>query len=54
MKLAGVLDQVDAVVFGDFTGADNYTLVEIALQRFAQEVSFPVFKLSGIGHGNIN
>lgn len=54
MIFAGVFDDVEAVVFGDFTGADNDTLVEMALQRFAQSVSVPVFKLSGIGHGNIN
>jgi len=54
MKLAGVFDNAEAVVFGDFTGADNDTFVELVFQRFAQSVSFPVFKLSGIGHGNIN
>lgn len=54
LKLAGIFDDVEAVVFGDFTGADNDTLIEIALQRFAQDMSFPVFRLTGIGHGNIN
>lgn len=53
MKLAGIFDNVEAVVFGDFT-SDNDTLMEIALQKFSQDVSFPVFKLSGIGHGNVN
>lgn len=54
MKHAGIFDHVEAVVFGDFTSVDNYTLVEIVLKRFAQEMSFPVFKLSGVGHGPIN
>lgn len=54
LKLAGVFDNVDAVVFGDFTGTDDDILVEIAFQRFAEDMPFPVFKLSGVGHGNIN
>lgn len=54
MKLAGIFDHVVAVVFGDVTSTDNDTLMDIAFQRFAQSVSFPVFKLSGIGHENIN
>lgn len=54
LKLAGVFDHVQAVVFGDFTGADNDTLVDIAFRRFSQDVSVPVFKLTGIGHGNVN
>lgn len=54
MKHAGIFNSVKAVVFGDFTSVDNYTLVEIVLKRFAQDVTFPVFKLSGVGHGPIN
>lgn len=54
LKLAGVFDHVEAVVFGDFTGADDDTVVEMAFQRLSQNVSFPIFKLSGVGHDNIN
>lgn len=54
MRLAGVFDHVEAVIFGDFTGADNDTLVEIAFQRFAEDVTVPVFRIRGIGHGNVN
>lgn len=54
MKYAGVFDHAQAVVFGDFTSVDNYTLVEVVLKWFAQEMSFPVYKLTGIGYGPIN
>lgn len=54
MRLAGVFDDVEAVVFGDATGADNDTLVAIAFQKFANDMPFPVFRLSGIGHSNVN
>jgi len=54
MKQAGVFKLVDAVIFGDFTGADSTTLMNLALKRFAQSVSFSVFRMAGIGHGSVN
>lgn len=54
MKQSGIFNRVDAVIFGDFTKADNDSLMNLVLQRFAQSVSFSVFKLTGIGHGPIN
>ncbi|OEY86878.1 LD-carboxypeptidase [Wolbachia pipientis] len=54
MKQANILDKVDAVIFGDFTKSDNSALTEIVKKRFAQSVDFPVFTISGIGHGYVN
>lgn len=54
MKQAGTFDGVDAVVFADFTIADNATLMDIVFDRFAESVSFPVFRVTGIGHGPVN
>lgn len=54
MTQAGVFNSVDAVIFGDFTQADSNDLMNLVLQRFAQSVSFPVFRAPGIGHGTVN
>ncbi len=57
LQQAGIFDHTKAVIFGDFVceeiedQSENITLV---LQRFAKKMSFPVFKISGIGHGEIN
>lgn len=53
MRQYGVFNHVDAVVFGDFTDCRNDTLMDFIIQRFALSVSFPVFRVTGIGHGNI-
>ncbi|KAG4078485.1 hypothetical protein HA402_009197 [Bradysia odoriphaga] len=54
MKQARIFDGADAVIFGDFTQADNNTLMNIVFDRFAESVSFPVFRVTGIGHGSVN
>ncbi|XP_037032944.1 putative carboxypeptidase RC0549 [Bradysia coprophila] len=54
MKQARIFDGADAVIFGDFTQADNTTLMNIVFDRFAESVSFPVFRVTGIGHGSVN
>lgn len=54
MKQARIFDGVDAVIFGDFTQADNNTLMNIVFDRFAEWASFPVFRVTGIGHGSVN
>lgn len=54
MKQSGMFDRVDGVIIGDFTGADNFTLMDVVFQRFAESASFPVFNVTGMGHGPIN
>lgn len=53
MKQAKIFNGVDAVIFGDFTETDN-DLMDVVFDRFAESVSFPVFRLTGMGHGTIN
>lgn len=53
MKQSGIFNLVDGVIFGDFTDT-NDTLMDIVFNRFAQSVTFPVFRISGIGHDTIN
>ena len=54
LKNAGLLNQVKAVVFGDFTKSDE--LVEASLENFCKfHIShIPTFKLENIGHEKIN
>lgn len=57
MKQAGIFNGVVAVVFGDFAKTDadsNANLTNVVLKRFAESVSFPVFRVTGIGHGAVN
>jgi muramoyltetrapeptide carboxypeptidase LdcA involved in peptidoglycan recycling len=46
-----------AVVFGDFNNPDDAELIQLVLQRFADDsenISCPVFRIQGIGHGSVN
>lgn len=57
LKQAGLFDNVKAVVFGDF--GHNMIQVEddycdYAIQRFAEEVNFPVVRVKDIGHLKVN
>lgn len=55
-RQARIWTGVRAVVFGEFTGGrepDGGNLVPAVLQRFADSVSFPVFKGLVTGHGPI-
>lgn len=57
MKQSGLFKGVVAVVFGDFARTDtdpNTNLTNSVLDRFAESVSFPVFRIRGIGHGAVN
>lgn len=57
LKEAGVFKGVKAVVFGEFSDGkepDGESFVAYALQRFANESSFPVFKSNEFGHGKRN
>lgn len=55
-RQAGIWKNARAVVFGDFTGGrepDGSNKVPAVLQRFADEMSIPVFKGLVTGHGPI-
>jgi muramoyltetrapeptide carboxypeptidase len=57
LEQAGLFQEVKAVVLGDFTKGDEpdgSNLVGDVLKRFADTASFPVFQLSGCGHGSQN
>ncbi len=54
MKQSGIFDGVDAVIFSDFTRPDDVDLMNLVFDRFAKSVSFPVFRVTGMGHGDIN
>ncbi|KAJ6645445.1 putative carboxypeptidase [Pseudolycoriella hygida] len=53
MKQAGIFNDVDAVIFGDFTET-NDELMTVVFDRFAEWASFPVFRVTGMGHGPVN
>jgi muramoyltetrapeptide carboxypeptidase len=53
-KQSGLLDGIDALIFGDFCDSGNTQLMEIVQKRFAKSVDFPVFTISGIGHDYIS
>ena len=54
MKNAKLLEAVKAVIFGDFTESDKYLLQSI--ESFVDEhlPTIPVYKTTGIGHGDKN
>jgi muramoyltetrapeptide carboxypeptidase len=54
IKQTTILDSILSIIFGDFTPSDDPGLVDLVLSRFAKSVSFPVFRLTGIGHGSVN
>lgn len=54
LKLAGVLDGAEAVVFGLFKDSEPPALVQLVFRRFAASVPFPVFSTDRIGHGYVN
>lgn len=54
---AGILNDVAAIIFGDFLGGnepDGSNLISGVLKRFAENVNFPVFSTPNIGHGADN
>lgn len=57
LKHAGVFDKAVAVIFGDFTGEkikeQEENTIKV-LNNFAKSSDIPVYKLSGIGHEEIN
>jgi len=52
MKEANIFQSFSAVIFGDLTGGGTET--DLVLQRFADSIGLPVFKLTGVGHGSVN
>lgn len=57
MRQVGIFNGVKGVLFGQFTGGkekDGGDNTMFALNRFAKDASFPVFKTESIGHGFIN
>jgi muramoyltetrapeptide carboxypeptidase len=54
-ELAGVFKEVDAVLFGTFTGgneADGSSKVGAVLERFSSSLKIPVFTGLEVGHGS--
>ncbi len=53
---AGIFETCQAVVLGDFTHehAGHQAKLEPVLQRFANAMAVPVFRLPGMGHGKEN
>ncbi len=46
-----------AIIFGDFEGGEidmDMPLIEKILERFAEQIKIPVFRISGIGHTERN
>jgi muramoyltetrapeptide carboxypeptidase len=59
LKQSGILDNVKAVILGDFTlhKEEDGANLEYALNSFAEDMNnngIPVYRCSGIGHGDIN
>ena len=57
LRQAGIFDQAQAIVFGDFLDGnepDGTCIVPPVLERFAQAMTIPVIQIPGIGHGYIN
>ncbi|MBN9543047.1 MAG: LD-carboxypeptidase [Alphaproteobacteria bacterium] len=52
LKQAHLLEDIEAVVFGNFSSDDPY--VSFALDRFAHSVDFPVYKCDNFGHSEWN
>ncbi len=51
---AGLLNQVKAIVLGEFLHALQDSDIAVALQRFAKDVPIPVYKSNQFGHGKLN
>lgn len=53
LEKASKLDEVKAVIFGDFTDSDDH--IDDALKYFAVEFpQLPIYRVSDIGHGKVN
>lgn len=57
LSQAGIFQAVSALIIGDFVGGQELngtSLTMEAVNRFAEQVSFPVVRCQNIGHGAIN
>lgn len=57
LRQAGLFKEVAAILIGDFLKdeePDGSSLSESVLNRFAEQCSFPVVRVKGIGHGETN
>lgn len=57
-RQAGIFDEAQAIILGDFlinnSDAEERTLMQAVLQRFADTLAIPVVHCPGIGHGKVN
>lgn len=57
-KQTGAFEGLKALLFADFTydhpEQDQSALLQEVFKKFASEVQFPVFRMTGVGHGNIS
>lgn len=51
---AGCLNDVQAIIFGEFLCLFEEATIQFALARFAQDTNIPVFKTDCFGHGKKN
>ena len=51
LKEAGVFKNAKAILLGDFEAQSGDEFVQFALERFANELSIPVFQTNQFGHG---
>ncbi|MCD6034346.1 MAG: Murein tetrapeptide carboxypeptidase [Rickettsiales bacterium] len=57
LSQSGLLEDIKALVFGDFIGGeeeDGISLCDTVLHRFVQEIGIPALRCKGVGHGKIN
>lgn len=54
LRQAGLLKDVKAILFGAFTDPMSDNGNRIAIERFAQETTVPIFKTDQFGHEDIN
>lgn len=57
LQQTGLLDEVEAIIFGDMTMRDqawDAAVMNTILSRFAEQLDIPVWRWEGVGHGAIN
>lgn len=54
LRQAGLFEGAKAVILGQFTTEKDDPTIDLALTRFANEMTIPVFKTEEFGHGDVN
>jgi muramoyltetrapeptide carboxypeptidase len=57
LKQSGVLDNIIGIILGDFIlgmEPNGTSLIQPVLERFANSLEVPVFRIHGVGHGSTN